>query len=82
MYETLMRQNKQNAFDLCIKIWNQKKTFCTMGLQNASLDFTTNLNRISRLGISQAQKEKKKLFHFCFWGRDALKKTRIHEEVE
>jgi len=50
-----------------------------MGLQNASLNLTTN--RISRLGISQAWKWKKKLFHFCFWGRDALKKTMILEET-
>ena len=47
-----------------------KKKLCRMmGLQNAALNFTTN--RISRLGIFQAWKWKKKLFHFGFWGRDA-----------
>jgi len=46
--------------------------------QSSSLNLTTN--RISRLGIFQAWKWKKKLFHFCFWGRDALKKTIILEE--
>ena len=56
----------------------KKKKFRKMGLQNASLNLTTN--RISRLGISQPWKWKKKLFHFCFWGRDTLKQTRIHEE--